>query len=137
MGISYNEYLQLAAAQGPGISSYTATGGSLSVAAGLSQPMPIETHCLYNILWTLLTELTGAVSMMITARTLSSSTASGGSLSVAAGLTVHIHADCTCLLSKAESAADRSVRDCDLDIAVPSSFLPLQAFAGICKLPNS
>lgn len=42
VGISYNEYSQLAAAQGPGMSSYTATGGSLSVAAGLSQPMSIE-----------------------------------------------------------------------------------------------
>ena len=37
VGISYNEYSQLAAAQGPGMSSYTATGGSLSVAAGLSR----------------------------------------------------------------------------------------------------
>ena len=36
VGISYNEYSQLAAAHGPGLSSYIATGGSLSVAAGQS-----------------------------------------------------------------------------------------------------
>ena len=53
IGISYNEYSQLAAAQGPGMSSYTATGGSLSVAAGrisylwgLTGPcMAIDTAC--------------------------------------------------------------------------------------------
>jgi acyl transferase domain-containing protein len=33
IGVSYNEYIGLAAAAG-GVSTYTATGGSLSVAAG-------------------------------------------------------------------------------------------------------
>lgn len=37
MGISYNEYAQLIAAASPAVSSYTATGGSLSVAAGVPQ----------------------------------------------------------------------------------------------------
>ena len=34
VGVSYNEYAQLAAAQTSSVSTYTATGGSLSVAAG-------------------------------------------------------------------------------------------------------
>ncbi|BDA51454.1 probable phthiocerol synthesis polyketide synthase type I PpsA at C-terminar half [Coccomyxa sp. Obi] len=34
VGISYNEYAQLSAAAAPSVSTYTATGGSLSVAAG-------------------------------------------------------------------------------------------------------
>ncbi len=34
VGISYNEYAQLSVAVSPSVSSYTATGGSLSVAAG-------------------------------------------------------------------------------------------------------
>ncbi len=34
VGISYNEYAQLSAALAPAVSTYTATGGSLSVAAG-------------------------------------------------------------------------------------------------------
>ena len=35
VGISYNEYAQISAAQSPTVNTYTATGGSLSVAAGL------------------------------------------------------------------------------------------------------
>jgi len=34
VGIAYNEYIGMAAAHG-GVSAYTATGGSLSVAAGV------------------------------------------------------------------------------------------------------
>ena len=34
MGISYSEYAQLSAARASSVSTYTATGGSLSVAAG-------------------------------------------------------------------------------------------------------
>ena len=34
VGVSYSEYAQLAAAQTTSVSTYTATGGSLSVAAG-------------------------------------------------------------------------------------------------------
>ena len=34
VGVSYSEYAQLAAAQTSSVSTYTATGGSLSVAAG-------------------------------------------------------------------------------------------------------
>ncbi len=36
VGISYSEYAQLSAAVSPSVSTYTATGGSLSVAAGES-----------------------------------------------------------------------------------------------------
>jgi acyl transferase domain-containing protein len=35
VGISYNEYAQLSAAASTAVSTYTATGGSLSVAAGM------------------------------------------------------------------------------------------------------
>lgn len=38
IGISYNEYIGMAAAAA-GVSPYTATGGSLSVAAGLCDPV--------------------------------------------------------------------------------------------------
>ena len=57
VGVSYNEYSQLAAAQGPGMSSYTATGGSLSVAAGLT-PLnmlhrePAHRLISANLIWT-------------------------------------------------------------------------------------
>ena len=36
VGISYNEYAQISAAAAPSVSTYTATGGSLSVAAGMT-----------------------------------------------------------------------------------------------------
>jgi hypothetical protein len=38
IGVSYNEYIGLAAAA-QGVSTYTATGGSLSVAAGEARPL--------------------------------------------------------------------------------------------------
>ena len=38
VGISYSEYAQLCAARTSSVSTYTATGGSLSVAAGVPWP---------------------------------------------------------------------------------------------------
>jgi hypothetical protein len=44
VGISYNEYAQLGGAATPEVSTYTATGGSLSVAAGT--PCPFCRNCI-------------------------------------------------------------------------------------------
>ena len=39
VGVSYSEYAQLVAAQTSSVSTYPATGGSLSVAAGIVSPV--------------------------------------------------------------------------------------------------
>ena len=49
VGISYSEYAQLSAARASSVSTYTATGGSLSVAAGVLGPPQLRLRCINEI----------------------------------------------------------------------------------------